>query len=180
MAGGNNWQYLPPLGIGQPGTNWEWNGTPDVIPFRDLLDAERAQIGGLRVPSAEYPDGYLVTPESRRSDRLLDNVKIAAGRKDTDRGVHAGEKIDPRDYFWPADVGGMSGLQRQAHGVVQSTGTVASPRQTPVGTTLEQLIVNDRTLPSSPRGEPTMPRASVMENREALRLLLPDWSVNVA
>jgi hypothetical protein len=76
MAGGynnfspsQNWQSLG--GGGLAGYNNQGGaGTPVA---RDTMDSLRIGVG--RVPSAEYPDGYLGTIRSRRDDRLLDSIK---------------------------------------------------------------------------------------------------------
>ena len=114
MAGGynnyspqQNWQSLG--GNGFFGYNNQGGaGTPIA---RDELDSTRMGIG--RVPSAEYPDGYLGTIRSRRDDRLLDSVKSRVNQKAYQRGVHKGERIEPSMYFWPEGFGPMMGIERQ-------------------------------------------------------------------
>jgi len=114
MAGGynnfspqQNWQSLG--GNGLYGYNNQGGaGTPVA---RDSMDASRIGIG--RVPSAEYPDGYLGTIRSRRDDRLLDSIKSRVNQKAYQRGVHKGERIEPSMYFWPEGLNDMSGIERQ-------------------------------------------------------------------
>ena len=114
MAGGvnnfspqQNWQSLG--GNGLFGYNNQGGaGTPVA---RDEMDASRIGVG--RVPSAEYPDGYLGTIRSRRDDRLLDSVKSRVNQKAYQRGVHKGERIEPSMYFWPQEMSDMSGIERQ-------------------------------------------------------------------
>ncbi|MFE9525189.1 hypothetical protein [Streptomyces sp. NPDC006631] len=116
----SNWQYLPPMGIGQPGAPVRANGGAgtDALSFRDSLDARRAAMGA-RVPSAEYPDGYLGTINDRRQDRVMQGVQKRLTDRSYQRGVHKGDKIDPGDYVWP-DVGSVNpqaGLVYQARGL---------------------------------------------------------------
>jgi hypothetical protein len=113
----SNWQYLAD---GQPGSVVRANGGAgtDALSFRDSLDARRAAMGG-RVPSAEYPDGYLGTINDRRQDRLLKGVQKRLTDRSYQRGVHKGDKIDSGDYSWP-DVGSVNpqaGLVYQARGL---------------------------------------------------------------
>ena len=113
MAGGvnnyspsQNWQSLG--GNGLYGYNNQGGaGTPVA---RDEMDATRIGVG--RIPSADYPDGYLGTIRSRRDDRLLDSIKSRVNQKAYQRGVHKGERIEPSMYFWPEGLNDMSGIQR--------------------------------------------------------------------
>lgn len=111
---GQNWQYLAD---GQPGAPVRANGGAgyQAIGFRDVLDARRSMLGQ-RVPSAEYPDGYLGTITDRRQDRLLQGVKERLTQRSYQRGVHKGEKVDQRDYFWTDEVNPEIGLQYEARG----------------------------------------------------------------
>jgi hypothetical protein len=102
-----NWQSLGGNGL-QGYNNMGGQGVPVA---RGELDAVR--IGTGRVPSAEYPDGYLGTIRSRRDDRLLDSIKSRVGQKSYQRGVHKGERIEPSMYFWPSDFNDQSSLKRQ-------------------------------------------------------------------
>ena len=107
MSPSQNWQSLG--GGGFYGYNNQGGaGTPVA---RDEMDASRIGVG--RVPSAEYPDGYLGTIRSRRDDRLLDSIKSRVNQKSYQRGVHKGERIEPSMYFWPDSVNMDSGLKRQ-------------------------------------------------------------------
>jgi hypothetical protein len=114
MAGANNnfspsqnWQSLG--GGGLNGYNNQGGaGTPVA---RDTMDSLRIGVG--RVPSAEYPDGYLGTIRSRRDDRLLDSIKNRVNQKAYQRGVHKGERIEPSMYYWPEQVNPMMGIERQ-------------------------------------------------------------------
>jgi hypothetical protein len=114
MAGGaqnnspnQNWQSLGGNGF-QGYNNQGGQGMPVA---RGDLDAIR--IGTGRVPSAEYPDGYLGTIRSRRDDRILDSIKSRIGQKSYQRGVHKGERIEPSAYHWSPSFSDMSGINRQ-------------------------------------------------------------------
>lgn len=135
MAGGynnfspqQNWQSIG--GGGFYGyNNQSGAGTPIA---RDEMDASRIGVG--RVPSAEYPDGYLGTIRSRRDDRLLDSIKSRVNQKAYQRGVHKGERIEPSMYFWPTDMGPMMGIERQMQSVLDvSTGVAVyrAPKSAP-------------------------------------------------
>ena len=155
-----DWQYATPFNLGQPGTPVAGGGGRGlVIQYRDNLDAARARTG-VRVPSAEYPDGYLGTIQSRREDRLLDALKNRLNQRSYQRGVHKGERADPADYIWPPELDPyMAGIARQA-----TTGQRAAPLMT----TAEQLLL--------PRGsgslllQPPNP-----QNLDDLRRLAPGW-----
>lgn len=79
---------------------------------RSVLDARRMMYN--RIPGADYPDGYLGTIVSRRGDRMLDGLKARVNQRSYQRGVHAGERIDPGDYLWPEETGPLEGIIRQA------------------------------------------------------------------
>lgn len=121
MAGGynnfspqQNWQSIG--GNGFYGYNNQGGaGTPVA---RDEMDASRIGVG--RVPSAEYPDGYLGTIRSRRDDRLLDSIKSRVNQKAYQRGVHKGERIEPSMYFYPEGLGPDAGIKRQMKAFVDT------------------------------------------------------------
>jgi hypothetical protein len=107
FSASQNWQSLG--GGGFNGYNNQGGaGTPVA---RDTMDSLRIGVG--RVPSAEYPDGYLGTIRSRRDDRLLDSIKNRVNQKAYQRGVHKGERIEPSMYYWPEQVHPMMGIERQ-------------------------------------------------------------------
>jgi hypothetical protein len=135
----SNWSYLP--GVDQPGSNVRANGGAgaNALSFRDALDANRVRAGD-RVPSAEYPDGYLGTIQSRREDKILDKVKQRQNDRSYQRGVHKGERIDPSDYYWPDDINPQSGLEYQARGL----------RWTAKGNVVERLAHMGKTEMASP------------------------------
>ena len=123
-----HWQSLG--GNGFNGYNNQ--GGQGVPVARGDLDAIR--IGTGRVPSAEYPDGYLGTIRSRRDDRLLDSIKSRVGQKAYQRGVHKGERIEPSAYFWSPEFNDEMGIRRQekAKAVTINGVTVYQiPRQSP-------------------------------------------------
>ncbi len=110
---GQNIQYLPPFGIGQPGSAVQGGGGGSLDPFfHNERDARRSMFR--RTPEAAYPNGYLGTIVSRREDRLLDALKHRESDRSYTRGVHKGSRIDPVDYLWPDKFNPMSGLLRQA------------------------------------------------------------------
>lgn len=173
-----NQQYLPPMGIGQPGSVI---GGVQALTFRDPLDAQRSGMSGF-VPSEAYPDGYLGTIQSRREDRFLDKLKEQVNQKSYTRGVHKGEKVDARDYFWPRELDPMEGLQRQSMAVQNPVdGTWVSPRHVPLGTLQEQMVAGGR-WPTSPRGKlMPPPQAEAYQGPNTnipgatLRSLAPSW-----
>ena len=136
-----NWQSLGAGGL-QGYNNQGGQGIPVA---RGELDAVR--IGTGRVPSAEYPDGYLGTIRSRRDDRLLDSVKSRIGQKSYQRGVHKGERIEPSAYVWSPEFNDQMGLKRQAMAKqVNINGGLVwmVPRQTPqMQLTPAPHLVND-------------------------------------
>ena len=81
----------------------------------DRLDALRMY--WRRTPEAQYPDGYLGTVNSRRGDRLMDSLKQRQTNRPYTRGVHKGERIDSRDYFWPPEFNLTSGLEAESKGL---------------------------------------------------------------
>jgi hypothetical protein len=120
---------LPPYGMGAPGNANTAGGGGGLGPyFRDALDARRSMYN--RTPEAMYPDGYLGTINSRRGDRLLDNLKNRQNQRSYQRGVHKGERIDPSDYFFPRQFDPENGIRRQAKAVPVDT-MVLSPRYAP-------------------------------------------------
>lgn len=148
MAGGvnnfspsQNWQSLGAGGL-YGYNNQGGAGTPIA---RSDLDAVR--IGTGRVPSAEYPDGYLGTIRSRRDDRLLDSVKNRVNQKAYQRGVHKGERIEPSMYFWSPEFGAEDGIRRQMKAVVDTSSGVTVyrvPRSAPeIRLTPAPHLVND-------------------------------------
>jgi hypothetical protein len=141
FSASQNWQSLG--GGGFAGYNNQGGaGTPVA---HDTMDALRIGVG--RVPSAEYPDGYLGTIRSRRDDRLLDSIKNRVNQKAYQRGVHKGERIEPSMYYWPQGITDMSGIERQMKAsLVNNNGAVTymTPRNAPqVQLTPAPHLVND-------------------------------------
>lgn len=81
--------------------------------FRDELDAARSMYR--RTPDAQYPDGYLGTINPRRQERLKTNTARSDNKPYT-RGVHKGERMDTKDYFWPDEFRPEHGLVAQMEG----------------------------------------------------------------
>lgn len=173
---GANFSYSSPMGIGsgQPVQGGGGGGgdstmgsirrlAPGEIPepfFRDNLDFQRSMYR--RVPSAEYPDGYLGTMRTRRDDRLLQDVQRRVNERSYQRGVHKGERIDPGDYFWPKEFNPQTGLQVEATGM----------RFAPAEALLPRAAMTERQM--VPRGSQSLIEVSP-ERVEQLRRLTPDW-----
>jgi hypothetical protein len=117
MSGQNNWQYLSPNGVAGPGQQVQANGggQTNLVGARDILDARRMSTAG-QIPSAAYPDGYLGTIVSRRNDRMLQGVQSRLTQRNYQRGVHKGERVDPRDYYWTDEVNPQAALKAEARG----------------------------------------------------------------
>lgn len=126
---------------------------------RDHLDAER--MGVARIPSAEYPDGYLGTINSRRGDRLLDSLK--QNTRSYTRGVHKGERIDPGDYIWPANMQPDRGLKNEARGMKTAPLLELAPHP---------HLVNDGKVDITSN----VPAAIDPNRRSQLGRLVPVWS----
>jgi hypothetical protein len=163
-----NWQSIGGNGL----SGYNNQGGQGVPVARGDLDAIR--IGTGRVPSAEYPDGYLGTIRSRRDDRLLDSIKNRLGQKSYQRGVHKGERIEPSMYFWPMDFNNEQGIKRQAKAKYDAQAHVYRvPRSAPQWQlTPAPHLVNDgkaNTVADAP-GMINVQRAN------ALNYLKPAWS----
>jgi hypothetical protein len=109
------WQQTTPFGVlngGVPGNASNTFPLNDSAQpwFRDRLDALRSG----RIPTAEYPDGYLGTLNTRRGDRLQSSG--GENRRSYERGVHVGSRVPPSAYFWPDDFNPALGLSLQAQG----------------------------------------------------------------
>jgi hypothetical protein len=122
-----------------------------------------------RTPEATYPDGYLGTLNTRRQDRLLDGLKARSQQRPYTRGIHKGERIDNRDYFWPKEFNLWSGLETEAAGV-----RFAPPN---LGAELEyERYPTDRNH-QGPRSVAQGNRYPDTQARAAhLRTLAPSWS----
>lgn len=123
------WMTLPAFGQGAPGNANTAGGGGGLGPyFRDALDARRSMYN--QTPEAMYPDGYLGTINTRRGDRLLDNLKRRQNQRSYQRGVHKGERIDPGDYFFPRQFQPDNGIRRQSKAIPVDT-MMLSPRNKP-------------------------------------------------
>ena len=176
---GNNLVYNTPLNIGQPGSVVRANGGGghQVVGYRGVLDARRS-VGdpNNRVPSAAYPDGYLGTIQSRREDRLLKNVQSRLTQRSYQRGVHKGERVDPQDYRWTADVNPQAGLAAEAEGV----------RWAPTGSPTERLAHMGKVNTLNPSETAALAQQTGVDpnnqtqlvnaqRKMAMRGLLPSW-----
>lgn len=106
----SNWWLDSQPGPGMPGgattggggSIGKYTGTAGAIQYRSPLDAARASQG--KIPSAEYPDGYLGTIVDRHEDKLLRAIQEKLTERSYQRGIHKGAKIDGSDYFWDGKV----------------------------------------------------------------------------
>lgn len=175
----SNISYNPPMGIGQPGAPVRANGGGghQAVGYRDVLDARRS-VGdpGNRVPSAAYPDGYLGTIQSRREDRLLKNVQERLTQRSYQRGVHKGERVDPGDYRWTADVNPMAGLEAQAAGTKWAPKGTPSERLAHMGK-VNALSPDEILALAQQTGVTTGDQTQQInaQRKMAMRGLLPSW-----
>lgn len=179
--------------MAQSYNNWQTRDYPGSIdaPFRvaetsgpvprghDYLDNIR--MFWRRTPEAQYPDGYLGTINSRRGDRLMDGLKSRLNNRPYTRGVHKGERLDARDYYWPPEFNLWTGLEYEAAGVKFSppgigeylederypTDRRVGPRGVPIGARYANTN-------SGPQPEQNPDRQSV------LRSQAPPWSTGRA
>lgn len=162
FSANQNWQSIG--GNGFSGYNNQGGYGGPVA--RGELDAIR--IGTGRVPSAEYPDGYLGTIRSRRDDRLLDSIKNRVGQKSYQRGVHKGERIEGSAYFWTPEFNDMMGIKRQMRG--QREGLI--PRFSPQMQLMPAPhLVND----GKANTVADQPTAFDAQRANALNYLKPAW-----
>ena len=142
MSPNQNWQSLGAGGLNGYNNQGD-HGGPSV---RSNLDFQRLGVG--RVPSAEYPDGYLGSLTTRRrDDKLLDSLKNNLNKKAYQRGVHKGERVDAAQYYWPSELQPTRGITRQMKSKLDaSSGVVVyySDRNKPeVELTPAPHLVND-------------------------------------
>jgi hypothetical protein len=146
--------------------------------FHDPLDAMRAM--HRRTPDATYPDGYLGTIQTKRADRLREGLQKRQDNKPYSRGVHKGERLDGRDYFWPPEMQPTDGLVAQMEG----------RRYVPPGVLMEAGVIQTRQMaePNGPalarvgmRGVPGGRNGAVKwdrpdpEKSSQLKRLAPPW-----
>ena len=130
-----------------------------------------------RTPEAQYPDGYLGTVNSRRGDRLMDGLKARTTNRPNTRGIHKGERIDQRDYYWPPEFNLWTGLQYQAAGIKffpPGIGEYLEDERYPT-----DRRVGPRSVPVGARyqngGGPTAPQNP--DRIPVLRSQAPSWAV---
>jgi hypothetical protein len=132
---------LPWLASAQGGPNGSGNSLSDSadVYYRDPLDALRqGALGRGRIGEADYPDGYLDNVNSRREDRLASMVSGRLTDRNYQRGIHRGVKMDPVQYFWPAEFHPDMGITREMRGKWTPDGVLV-PRQPMVQTVAERL-----------------------------------------
>jgi hypothetical protein len=138
----------------------------------DMLDAVR--MSWRATPEAMYPDGYLQTIHTRREDRLLDGLKTRDNNRPYTRGIHKGERIEQRDYFWPPEFNPWSGIEREMQGLRWS------PPGLGMNLAYERYPTDKRGI--GPRGVPNntnqVPGFSANPDRQAvLRNQAPPWGI---
>lgn len=115
----SEWQYLDPMAQqtgGVPGAaskTYPIRGNGPEPWFRDHLDATRSA----RIPTAEYPDGYVGTTNTRRESRIQSGgQRPYQTMRNYQRGIHVGARVLPSAYFWTDEVDPMAGLRAQSEG----------------------------------------------------------------
>lgn len=157
-----NWSSLGAHGL--QGTYTASGGTGFVV-GRSELDSLR--LGEGRVPSAEYPDGYLGTIRSRRDDRMLDSIKGRENQRAYQRGVHKGERVDPADYYWPSGLDPQRGIRNQARGVKTTPAMQLTPAP---------HLVNDGKATQAPEYSQATDMGEINPVRaHQLASLMPTW-----
>lgn len=174
MSPNQNWQSLGAGGLNGY-SNQGGIGGPAVRSGMDFL-----RLGVGRIPSAEYPDGYLGTLVTRRrDDRLLDSIKNNVNKKAYQRGVHKGERIEPSQYYWPQELQPTRGLSRQMKSKLVNQNGVAvyySERYSPESEiTPAPKLVNDGK--SNLRADVPRPVKGTLYGQRSERLagLRPKW-----
>lgn len=173
----SQWMYLDPWGQqtgGTPGSaskTYPLLGVPEPW-FRDRVDALRAA----RIPSAEYPDGYLATVRTRRQDRLQAH-RGRVNQRNYQRGIHVGARVDPQSYFWTPEFNDKVGLENQA---------LTGQRWAPLGDPETHLVNSGKGVPRGGRSLAGMPPPARVvgtspvphsdeERRLYLKRLAPAW-----
>lgn len=173
----SGWSYNPP--VGQPGSVNQGGGggsmSTSYVRYRDALDARRSGAG--QIPQAAYPDGYLGTIVDRRQDKLLGAVQNKLTNRSYQRGVHKGERVDPRDYYWTPEVNPQLGIEYEARGL----------KWTQQGSPAERLAHMGKNAITSPEEvdalarqygvDPGMREQQIDPVRSArMKRLLPTWA----
>lgn len=135
LSPNQNWQSLGAGGMyGGYAMGGGGGNTIHDVSARSVLDGLRMGTG--RIPSAEYPDGYLGTIRSRRDDKgkpnsvseaVLDSIQSRVNQRSYQRGVHKGERIDPGDYVYPSDWNSQTGIRNQMRGRKTTLATQLAP-----------------------------------------------------
>lgn len=185
----NNISYNPPYAVAQPGGVVRANGGGghQVIGWRSALDARRT-MQGQRTPQAEYPDGYLGTIVDRQKDKLLENVQSRLTQRSYQRGVHKGDKIDQRDYYWPDEFTPQTGLEYEAQQFIDpDDGRVHQMKWRAAGAVEERLVNRGKNAPMASPAEiaavaqrmgidPQMASSTIDPVRaDRIKRLLPNW-----
>ena len=171
-------QNIQNLGAsGLYGTNTTYGGGGQAV-ARSELDFLRMGVG--RVPSAEYPDGYLATIRTRRDDRgrpnstsenVLDKLKTRIGQRSYQRGVHRGERVDISDYYYADGLGPEEGILRQMRGK-QFGNVIMTPKAT-----VQTRLAPAPHLPNDGKSNMKGTSPAEIDETRALKMrgLTPSW-----
>lgn len=189
---GNNW-WVDSFPAAMPGGTAYGGGggygSTDALTARNPLDAQRMAAGF--APGASWPDGYLGNITDRQEDRMLGALQNKLTSKSYQRGVHKGEIVGARAYFWDEDMDPQMGLARQSDisirdvegGVVMMT-----QRFAPTGNPVEMLAHDGKTAGMTDREQEARARqlgvdpaknpVTVTDPARAVRMQqsLPRWS----
>lgn len=121
----------------------------------DALDLAR-QGQGLSPGALDYPDGYLSSDVGRYA--LAPEVSNL-NDKSYVKGVHAGSRISPQEYFWPLEQQPDRGVRNQARGV----------KTTLAANTDVHLVADGRTQPMPDTVDPNPVAMSMYSG------MLPPW-----
>jgi hypothetical protein len=148
--------------------------------FHDPLDAMRSM--HRRTPDSEFPDGYLGTIQTKRADRLRAGLQQRQDNKPYSRGVHKGERLDGRDYFWPPEMQPTDGIAAQLQGrkyvppgVLMEAG-ITPTRQMAQPNDASLARVGARGVPGARNGMVQWEQTEDPERLDQLRKLAPPWS----
>lgn len=171
----SDWQYLNVNGVPQSGSPAVGAGGGTLSGYRSMLDARRSAQGPGRTPQAEYPDGYLGNVPNRREDRLLKHVQSRLTNRSYQRGVHKGERVDPKDYYWDPVVHPQAGLEAQAAGLKWSqSGSTPEQRISSARSTEELVSPGDLSKTAAQVGLKAPAEINPVRSARMARLL-PRW-----